>query len=101
MGEPPNSIGVFYNYRWPPKEFNKTILSPETIKRETFMLCSATRTINEAATLHKSTACNKREEPNLDKTKKIADLFSKRIRDAQLSTARTDERKYRPMRTDF
>lgn len=93
--EPPNSIPLFYDYRWPPSEQNKTVVPKSQIKRESFILCSATALLNEAATMFKSTACKKTNkiQPNMLKTKKIVDFFPFEIRHKQKLTAKANERK--------
>jgi len=104
--EPPNSVAVFYNYRWPPASKDKTIVEAVQIRRESFVICALTSLMNEAATMHKSTSCisDKHGENmkgdkniNLKEEMKIADLFGQHTRAVQMSSIRAWERKNNPL----
>ncbi|CAB9500682.1 expressed unknown protein [Seminavis robusta] len=71
--EPPDNVATMFDYKWPPNAKEKTDLTPQMAKREAFMLCHLTTTLNEAAEYYKRSACGKKA--NLKKSMKVADLF--------------------------
>ena len=73
--EPPDDIALKYDFKWPPNAKDKTDLTPEMVKREAFMICHLTRTINEAAEYYKRSACRGSTKANLNRSMKVADLF--------------------------
>jgi peptidyl serine alpha-galactosyltransferase len=75
--EPPKDLALKYDYKWPPNAKEKTPLSPMLINEQTFMVCYLTRLLNDAAIFYKSAACTDRK-PNMNRSRKVADLFKER-----------------------
>lgn len=73
--EPPDNVGTMYDFKQPPNAKEKTDLKPHLVKREAFMVCHLTRTLNEAAEYYKRSACKGGTKANLSRSMKIADLF--------------------------
>jgi peptidyl serine alpha-galactosyltransferase len=72
--EPPSDIALKYNYKHPPNAKEPTPLSPQLINQHTFMVCSLTALLNEAATFYKRNACAP-GQGNFERTRTVADLF--------------------------
>jgi hypothetical protein len=75
--EPPGDLAMLYDYKWPPNAKDKTPLTPKIINQEAFMVCSMTRLLNEAAIFYKTAACTS-AKPNMERSRKVADLFKER-----------------------
>lgn len=75
--EPPGDLALLYDYKWPPNAKEKTMLSPKIINQEAFMVCFMTRLLNEAAIFYKTAACTS-TKPNMNRSRKVADLFKER-----------------------
>ena len=75
--EPPDNLALLYDYKKPPNAKEKKPLSPKIINQETFMVCALTRLLNDAATFYKTATCISKK-PNLEMSRKVADLFSER-----------------------
>lgn len=72
--EPPGNLALMYDYKWPPYDKEKTLLSPKEINENTFMVCGMTRVLNDAAIFHKTATCPP-GTANMERSRFVADLF--------------------------
>jgi hypothetical protein len=72
--EPPSDLPLLYDYKKPPNAKERKPLTPKKANQEAFMVCYLTSLLNEAATFYKTNACTT-ETANMEKSRKVADLF--------------------------